>query len=135
MGMRLGIEIKLIVPLSKGDLGGSGLSNDRSFSVGAIPVPGNFTNDRKLVDNKKYSIGLRIAMAKREKLIEALTNHPNNVTFSDVQSLLELEGFNLDRITGSHHIFKKDNITFVIPVHKNRVKSVYIKRVLELIIE
>ena len=64
MGMRLGIEIKLIVPLSKGDLGGSGLSNDRSFSVGAIPVPGDFTNDRKLVDNKKYSIGLRIAMAK-----------------------------------------------------------------------
>ena len=36
MGRRLGIEIKLIVPLHKGDLGGSGLGNDRSFSVGAI---------------------------------------------------------------------------------------------------
>ncbi|MCX5962303.1 MAG: hypothetical protein NT070_03920 [Cyanobacteria bacterium] len=36
MGMRLGIEIKLIVPLHKGDLGGSGLEGDRSFSVGAI---------------------------------------------------------------------------------------------------
>ena len=36
MGMRLGIEIKLIVPLHKGDLGGSGLENDRSFRVGAI---------------------------------------------------------------------------------------------------
>jgi predicted RNA binding protein YcfA (HicA-like mRNA interferase family) len=74
-------------------------------------------------------------MAKREKLIEALTNHPNNVTFSDVQALLEIEGFNLDRITGSHHIFKKDDITFVIPVHKNRVKSVYVKRVIDLINE
>jgi predicted RNA binding protein YcfA (HicA-like mRNA interferase family) len=74
-------------------------------------------------------------MAKREKLIEALSNHPNNVTFSDVQALLEIEGFNLDRITGSHHIFKKDEITFVIPVHKNRVKSVYVKRVIDLINE
>jgi predicted RNA binding protein YcfA (HicA-like mRNA interferase family) len=74
-------------------------------------------------------------MAKREKLIEALTNHPNNVTFSDVQALLEIEGFNLDPITGSHHIFKKDDITFVIPVHKNRVKSVYVKRVIDLINE
>jgi predicted RNA binding protein YcfA (HicA-like mRNA interferase family) len=74
-------------------------------------------------------------MAKREKLIEALTNHPNNVTFSDVQALLEIEGFNLDRITGSHHIFKKDEITFVIPVHKNRVKSVYVRRVIDLINE
>jgi predicted RNA binding protein YcfA (HicA-like mRNA interferase family) len=74
-------------------------------------------------------------MAKREKLIEALTNHPNKVTFSDVQALLEIEGFNLDRITGSHHIFKKDDITFVIPVHKNRVKSVYVKRVIDLINE
>ncbi len=35
-GMRLGIEIKLIVPLHKGDLGGSGLEDDRSFGVGAI---------------------------------------------------------------------------------------------------
>ncbi|MCX5965399.1 MAG: type II toxin-antitoxin system HicA family toxin [Cyanobacteria bacterium] len=74
-------------------------------------------------------------MAKREKLIEALSNHPNNVTFSDIQALLEIEGFNLDRITGSHHIFKKDEITFVIPVHKNRVKSVYVKRVIDLINE
>jgi hypothetical protein len=36
MGMILGIEIKLIVPLHKGDLGGSSPGNDRSFSVGAI---------------------------------------------------------------------------------------------------
>ncbi len=36
MGVGLRIEMKLIVPLTKGDLGGSGLRNDRSFSVGAI---------------------------------------------------------------------------------------------------
>jgi predicted RNA binding protein YcfA (HicA-like mRNA interferase family) len=55
------------------------------------------------------------------------------VTFGDIRKLLELEGFDLDRITGSHHIFKRNEIVLVIPVHDNRVKSVYVKRVVELI--
>ncbi len=72
-------------------------------------------------------------MSKRDKLLELLRNSPNNVTFGDIRKLLELEGFDLDRITRSHHIFKKNEIVLVIPVHNNRVKSVYVKRVLELI--
>nr|WP_233424347.1 type II toxin-antitoxin system HicA family toxin [Pseudanabaena biceps] len=72
-------------------------------------------------------------MGKKEKLLELLRNSPNNVTFGDIRKLLELEGFDLDRITGSHHIFKRDEIVLVIPVHNNRVKSVYVKRVVELI--
>jgi predicted RNA binding protein YcfA (HicA-like mRNA interferase family) len=72
-------------------------------------------------------------MSKKEKLLQLLKNSPNNVTFGDIRKLLELEGFDLDRITGSHHIFKKNEIVLVIPVHNNRVKSVYIKRVVELI--
>nr|WP_231662401.1 hypothetical protein [Pseudanabaena sp. 'Roaring Creek'] len=36
-------------------------------------------------------------------------------------------------MTGSHHIFKSNEIVLVIPVHNNRVKSVYVKRVVELI--
>jgi predicted RNA binding protein YcfA (HicA-like mRNA interferase family) len=55
------------------------------------------------------------------------------VNFSDLRKLLELDNFVLDRITGSHHIFIKGDIILVIPVHNNRVKSVYVKRVLELI--
>jgi predicted RNA binding protein YcfA (HicA-like mRNA interferase family) len=72
-------------------------------------------------------------MSKRDKLIAALSNRPNNVTFLELRALLEIEGFTLERVTGSHHIFNKGEITFVIPVHKNRVKSIYIKRVLDLI--
>ncbi len=72
-------------------------------------------------------------MSKKEKLLELLKNSPNNVTFGDIRKLLELEGFDLDRITGSHHIFKGNEIVLVIPVHNNRVKSVYVKRVVELI--
>lgn len=72
-------------------------------------------------------------MAKRDRLLEKIRNSPNNVTFADVRKLLELEGFTLDRITGSHHIFQRNNITFVVPVHNNRVKSVYSKRLIEII--
>jgi predicted RNA binding protein YcfA (HicA-like mRNA interferase family) len=72
-------------------------------------------------------------MSKKEKLLELLKNSPNNVTFGDIRKLSELEGFDLDRITGSHHIFKRNEIVLVIPVHNNRVKSVYVKRVVELI--
>ncbi len=72
-------------------------------------------------------------MTKREKLRERLKNNPNNVRFSDIRKLLEHENFELDRVTGSHHIFIKGEVILVIPVHNNRVKTVYVKRVLELI--
>ncbi len=74
-------------------------------------------------------------MDKREKLLDKLRNSPKNVTFADARKLLLQEGFSLERITGSHHVFKRNEITFAIPVHKNRVKSVYVKRVVELIEE
>jgi predicted RNA binding protein YcfA (HicA-like mRNA interferase family) len=72
-------------------------------------------------------------MTKREKLRERLKNNPNNVRFSDIRKLLEYEDFKLDRVTGSHHIFIKGELILVIPVHNNKVKTVYVKRVLELI--
>ena len=49
-------------------------------------------------------------MSKREKLRERLRDNPKNATFSDIQKLLEQEGFTLDRITRSHHVFAKDAI-------------------------
>jgi predicted RNA binding protein YcfA (HicA-like mRNA interferase family) len=72
-------------------------------------------------------------VSKRDKLLELLKNSTNNARFNDICKLLELEGFSLDRITGSHHIFKRNDIILVIPVHNKKVKSVYIRRVLEII--
>ena len=74
-------------------------------------------------------------MSKREKLLESLKQSPNNVTFAQIRKLLEQEEFTLERITGSHHVFKKGSITFVVPVHNNKVKIVYVKRVIEIIEE
>ena len=74
-------------------------------------------------------------MAKRTKLFEKIKNNPAGATFSQIEKLLIAEGFVLDRVSGSHHIFCRGSVTFAIPVHKNRVKSVYVKRVIEIIEE
>ncbi len=74
-------------------------------------------------------------MTKKEKLLERIKNNPKNVKFSELKQLLLDENFILDRISGSHHIFRYKDIVFVIPMHKNQVKSVYIKRVIEIIEE
>ena len=70
---------------------------------------------------------------RKRKLLDRLKNSPAGVTFDDIRTVLFQEGFRLDRVTGSHHIFKRSDVTFVIPVHSNRVKSVYVKRVIELV--
>ncbi len=74
-------------------------------------------------------------MTKRAKLLERLRRNPNNVRFGQIRTLLEEECFTLKRVTGSHHVFEKDEIIFVVPVHQNRVKSVYVKRLIEIIDE
>ncbi|MBX3289478.1 MAG: type II toxin-antitoxin system HicA family toxin [Acidobacteria bacterium] len=74
-------------------------------------------------------------MAQRTKLFEKIKNNPNNVTFAQIERLLLREGFSLDRITGSHHVFTRENVTFVIPKHGKQVKSVYVKRVIETLEE
>jgi predicted RNA binding protein YcfA (HicA-like mRNA interferase family) len=68
-----------------------------------------------------------------EKLIERLKRSPHNATFSDLRRLLEVEGFVLERITGSHHVFRREGAVFVVPVHNNRMKSVYVKRAIAII--
>jgi predicted RNA binding protein YcfA (HicA-like mRNA interferase family) len=74
-------------------------------------------------------------MSKREKLLESIKNGPNNVTFSQIRKLLELSGFELDSVSGSHHVFRRNETIIPIPVHNTRVKIVYVKRVIELIEE
>ena len=74
-------------------------------------------------------------MSKRTKLFAKLKNNPKDATFAQIEKLLVGEGFVLDRISGSHHTFKKGTTIFVLPVHKNRVKTVYVKRVIEIIEE
>lgn len=50
--------------------------------------------------------------------------------FAAVRSRLESHGWQLVRISGSHHIFHGQGRPLLsIPVHKGRVKGVYVKEV------
>jgi hypothetical protein len=72
-------------------------------------------------------------MGKREKLIDRLTSNPQNATFADIRNLLEYEGFYLDQLTNSHHVFIYSKTIFVIPIQLNKLKIIYVQKVLELI--
>lgn len=70
---------------------------------------------------------------KRKKFIVFLKNSFNNIRFSDVCKLLELEGFYFERIIGSYYIFKKNDIILVIFVYNKKVKLIYICWIFEII--
>lgn len=72
-------------------------------------------------------------MTRRSKLLARLKNSPTEADFRQIEKLLLEEGFQLDRVAGSHHIFKRGGVTFVIPVHNRKVKAIYVKRVLEIV--
>lgn len=71
-------------------------------------------------------------MVKVEKVIEKLRFSKGTVNFSDVKRAAEFFGYTLDRVSGSHHIFiAQGRNHLVIPVHKNKVKVIYVKKLFE----
>jgi predicted RNA binding protein YcfA (HicA-like mRNA interferase family) len=74
-------------------------------------------------------------MGKLEKLIELFLRQPPEVRFTEVCYLLEAFGYTEQRSKGSHHTFSNPNgKTIVIPkVGGNKVKRVYVKRIIEIL--
>jgi predicted RNA binding protein YcfA (HicA-like mRNA interferase family) len=67
-------------------------------------------------------------MSIKEKLFQRLKNNPNNVKFDELRTMLEQQGFALERIAGSHWylqdgIYKSKGTTFVVPKHNQNVKA------------
>jgi len=55
---------------------------------------------------------------------------PSEVRFSEVRKLLGSHGWSLSRIKGSHHIFTKEGESPIsIPVHRQKVKHVYVREI------
>lgn len=51
-------------------------------------------------------------------------------SFPPLRKLLESHGWTLKRICGSHHIFTKPGqLPISIPVHRGKVKAVYVRKV------
>lgn len=57
----------------------------------------------------------------------------SEMRFSEVQKMLEAKGYTFDRVTGSHHIFKKPGArSLPIPVHYGKVHPAYVRMVKRL---
>lgn len=55
---------------------------------------------------------------------------PSESNFADIRRVLEQHGWELVRIKGSHHVFKGEGRPLIsIPVHKGRVKAVYVRQI------
>lgn len=78
-------------------------------------------------------------MSKREKLRRKLRNNPKDATMQEVETLLSRFGFKLERISGSHHVFRfsddEQTQSISVPLHGRKVKTVYVRQVIELLDE
>lgn len=72
---------------------------------------------------------------KNKELLKKIIISSGNVRFDDFVRLVYAFGFELDRIKGSHHIFKKRGITELINLQKvnGEIKPYQIKQFLALI--
>ncbi len=77
-------------------------------------------------------------MAKRDERPQRLRQNPRNVSLDELRQVLEDYGFWLDRIVGSHHIFRAEVggqvWKVVIPFNKP-IKIIYVKQALQAIDE
>jgi len=53
------------------------------------------------------------------------------MTAKEIMKILKENGWVLDRITGSHHIFKKDGKTVSVPLHGNSDIYPFCKKLLK----
>jgi predicted RNA binding protein YcfA (HicA-like mRNA interferase family) len=71
---------------------------------------------------------------KRRKVLRRIVANMKNVKFTDFVSLVEGFGFELDRVNGSHHIFKHPGIPELINLQEvnGEAKPYQIKQFLRL---
>lgn len=77
-------------------------------------------------------------MTKRDKMLAKLSNPEadGNWTLAEVTKLLESQGWTLDRVTGSHHIFgREQSPPIVVAAHGNSVKKGYLRQIRETLLE
>ena len=72
-------------------------------------------------------------MSRKEKLYRKLKNSPNSGSFKDVDNLLRWCGFELRRVSGSHHIYKREGYSQIVSVPRHKpLKTAYVKKAIAL---
>ena len=75
-------------------------------------------------------------MTQREKRHERIINNPADVDFGDVKPWLQGFGFRLERVVGSHHIFRhpitKAKLNFQ-PDRSGKAKTYQVKQAIKAI--
>ena len=78
-------------------------------------------------------------MTRKQKLYQRIINNQHNIKFSDLITVINAFGFELDRITGSHHIYKhpklNDDFLSLQPDKNGQAKPYQIKQFLSLVEE
>jgi len=70
--------------------------------------------------------------SKKDKLLQSMRNNPTNINFEQLKKLLEEKGYAGLNSGGSHWVFRKENCNSITIPYKKPVKSIYVKRVLEI---
>ena len=70
-----------------------------------------------------------------EKLLQQILSGKKSIPFHEFIKLAEAFGFVLDRVKGSHHIFKRDGVIEFLNIqnYKGEAKFYQIKQLLELV--
>jgi len=67
-----------------------------------------------------------------EKLIKQLKATHSPISLSDFKKVDSYFGYMLDHVHGSHYVFRNwIGRKFIIPVHRNKIKAVYLKNFLK----
>ncbi|MFH1049469.1 MAG: type II toxin-antitoxin system HicA family toxin [bacterium] len=71
----------------------------------------------------------------KKKLLKKILDGSKNIRFNEFVNLIEGFGFILDRVSGSHHIFKRQDIDEIINIQnvKGEVKPYQIKQFFSII--
>ncbi len=72
-------------------------------------------------------------MSKKLKLLQRLLSEPKDLRFDELNRILELCGFEIDHMTGSHAIYTKPGCRSLTIPQKTPVKSYLIEQVLAAI--
>ena len=69
---------------------------------------------------------------KVETLIERVRKSHAPLSLSEFEKIARHFGFELDHVTGSHHVFRNwTGRKYVVPVHHKKVKAVYLRNFLK----